>query len=100
VATLLFRLLLTPAEAAVLLNRVDEEQGQPPADVVFQGLQNCKRDLISPCLATMATGLWSVMTLFFRLFLTSAEAAVLLNRVDEEQRQPPADVVFQGLQNC
>jgi hypothetical protein len=40
-----------------------------------------------------------VMILLFRLFLTSAEAAALLNTVDEEQRQPPADAVFQGLQN-
>jgi hypothetical protein len=43
VEPLLFRLFLIVAEPAVLLNTVDEELGQPLADVEFQGLQNCQR---------------------------------------------------------
>jgi hypothetical protein len=48
----------------------------------------------------MAAGLGTVTTLVFHLFRTFAEAAVLLNPVDEEQGQPPVDVVFRGLQIC
>jgi hypothetical protein len=47
----------------------------------------------------MGTGLGTVTTLLSRLFFTFAEAAILLNRVDEEHGQPPVDVVFQGLEN-
>jgi hypothetical protein len=48
VPTALFRLFLTFSEATVPLNPTNEELGQSPACVVFQGLQNCQRDLVSP----------------------------------------------------
>lgn len=51
VMTLIFSSLLTSVEATVLLNAVDEELGQPPAYVDFQGLEICKRDLPSILLA-------------------------------------------------
>jgi hypothetical protein len=44
----LFRLLLTFSEATVPRNPTNKEQRQYPSDVVFQGLQNCQQDWVSP----------------------------------------------------
>ena len=96
VTNLLFRWFLIFAEATVLLNAVDEEQGQPPPDAVFHGLQNCQQHLGSAWLAKIATDLGSVTNLLFRWFLIFAEATVLLNAVDEEQRQGTLNAGFEG----
>ena len=65
--------------------------------MVFPGLQNRQRDPQSPTLTKITTELGGETTLCFRSFLIFAEAAVLLNAVDEELGQPPPDAVFQGL---
>ena len=62
--------------------------------MVFPGLQNRQRDLQSPILAKITTELGGETTLCFRSFLIFAEAAVLLNAVDEEQGLSPPDAVF------
>ena len=68
--------------------------------MVFPGLQNRQRDPQSPTLTKITTELGGETTLCFRSFLIFAEAAVLLNAVDEEQGLSSPDAVFQGLQNC
>ena len=79
---------------------VSGDTREADSDVVFQGLQNRHRDLLSPSLAKNNTAFGSVPTLLFRLFLHFSEATVQLNPTDGELGQPPADVVFHGLQIC
>jgi hypothetical protein len=73
-----------------LRTNVSGDTSESDFDAVFQGQQNCQRDLVSAWLPTLAMELRRVTTLLFRCFPILAEAAVLWTRLmkNRDNHQP------------